>query len=363
MDQSLNGSLSQIQAGDAVVTFSRKNIFSTKKAIEQLTGRKCAVIYGALPPETRAAQAHLFNDPDSGYDVLVASDAIGMGLNLSIKRVVFSAVQKFDGVQEITVPIPQIKQIAGRAGRFKAKPKVIDGDDPVKDVPGLVTTMRPQDLEVVRDALATPTINLQKALLQPPMGLVEAFFMLYGKGVKRSLVLQHLEVFAKTTGHFKMVPFGSRVHQLGMLDGIEGLRFNDAWTLSDAPIRRDPQCQRAFVAMAKKLGDQEMAKILELEEIPIELLDEGAPETSEKLQQYESLHTQIILYLWLAQRYPGVFVSLIEALQLKLITEELIQEGLALIRAKRAGQAPPVRLTQVKVRELPTGQRQTAAVM
>lgn len=55
------------------------------------------IISGGLPPEARKAQALLFSTPDSGYDVLVASDAIGMGLNLSIKRIVFSTIEKFDG--------------------------------------------------------------------------------------------------------------------------------------------------------------------------------------------------------------------------------------------------------------------------
>jgi ATP-dependent RNA helicase SUPV3L1/SUV3 len=53
-----------------------------KKEIEEKTGLRCAVVYGRLPPEIRAEQAALFNDPNSGFDVLVASDAIGMGLNL-----------------------------------------------------------------------------------------------------------------------------------------------------------------------------------------------------------------------------------------------------------------------------------------
>ena len=46
---------------------------------------KCCVVYGSLPPETRAQQARIFNTEGSGYDVLIASDAIGMGLNLNIK--------------------------------------------------------------------------------------------------------------------------------------------------------------------------------------------------------------------------------------------------------------------------------------
>jgi ATP-dependent RNA helicase SUPV3L1/SUV3 len=53
-----------------------------KKNIEEKTGLRCAVIYGRLPPEIRAEQAALFNDPKSGVDVLIASDAVGMGLNL-----------------------------------------------------------------------------------------------------------------------------------------------------------------------------------------------------------------------------------------------------------------------------------------
>ena len=80
--RSLEGNLNRIQKGDCVVTFSRTNIFKLKKKIEEETGLRCAVVYGRLPPEIRAEQAALFNDPNSGFDVLVASDAIGMGLNL-----------------------------------------------------------------------------------------------------------------------------------------------------------------------------------------------------------------------------------------------------------------------------------------
>jgi ATP-dependent RNA helicase SUPV3L1/SUV3 len=80
--RSLERDLTRIRKGDCIVTFSRTNIFKLKKYIEETTGLRCAVIYGRLPPEIRAEQAALFNDPHSGFDVLVASDAIGMGLNL-----------------------------------------------------------------------------------------------------------------------------------------------------------------------------------------------------------------------------------------------------------------------------------------
>ena len=75
-----------VEKGDCVVAFSRNDIFAIKREIERLTKFKCCVVYGSLPPQTRSEQARLFNDPDSGYDILVASDAIGMGLNLNIRR-------------------------------------------------------------------------------------------------------------------------------------------------------------------------------------------------------------------------------------------------------------------------------------
>lgn len=80
------GSYRNVHPGDCVVAFSRDDIFAIKREIESMTNYKCCVIYGKLPPEIRASQARRFNDPDSGYDILVASDAIGMGLNLNIKR-------------------------------------------------------------------------------------------------------------------------------------------------------------------------------------------------------------------------------------------------------------------------------------
>lgn len=82
MTTSLHGDLKHLRQGDCVVVFSRVAIHALKQEIENTTGKRVAVVYGSLPPETRAQQARLFNEPDNDYDILVASDAIGMGLNL-----------------------------------------------------------------------------------------------------------------------------------------------------------------------------------------------------------------------------------------------------------------------------------------
>lgn len=99
----MGGNYRSVKRGDCVVVFSRKQVFETRRRIEAATGQKCAVVYGSLPPgtyegtydinddvmvfvvsfqATRVEQAHLFNDPTSSCNVMVATDAIGMGLNL-----------------------------------------------------------------------------------------------------------------------------------------------------------------------------------------------------------------------------------------------------------------------------------------
>lgn len=80
--ESLGSDLSKIRRGDCLVTFSRNNIFAFKRMVEEKTGLRVAVAYGGLPPEVREEQARAFNE--ERYDVLVASDAVGMGLNLFV---------------------------------------------------------------------------------------------------------------------------------------------------------------------------------------------------------------------------------------------------------------------------------------
>lgn len=75
-------SLQHLQPGDAVIAFSRTAIYDLKAAVEQQTGHPCAVVYGRLPIESRGKQAAIFNEPASRVKVLLASDAVGMGLNL-----------------------------------------------------------------------------------------------------------------------------------------------------------------------------------------------------------------------------------------------------------------------------------------
>jgi len=158
------GSFSSIQPGDCIVAFSRDDIFAIKREIEKTTKLKCCVIYGSLPPKTRSHQARLFNDPNSEYDVLVASDAIGMGLNLSIRRIIFNSIYKNDGHSIIKLDHSAIKQIGGRAGRRNSLyPE------------GLITCRDPRDLEYIRECINTDIDSIPKAGLLPTASHIERF--------------------------------------------------------------------------------------------------------------------------------------------------------------------------------------------
>ena len=115
-------SLENVQAGDCIVCFSKQDIYAVSRGLENM-GKECAVIYGSLPPGTKLAMAERFNDSNHPCKVMVATDAIGMGLNLNIRRIIFYSLNKLhlleDGNKEMKViSVSQALQIAGRAGMF-----------------------------------------------------------------------------------------------------------------------------------------------------------------------------------------------------------------------------------------------------
>ncbi len=132
--------LETVEPGDAVVAFSRRAVHENREILVA-RGHRVATIYGALSPEVRRAEAARFRSGEA--NVLVTTDAVGMGLNLGpLKRIVFSAVRKWDGTAERALTNSEIRQIAGRAGRY--------GHQEV----GYVAATEPTAIEPIRLALS-----------------------------------------------------------------------------------------------------------------------------------------------------------------------------------------------------------------
>lgn len=140
-----------VRQGDALIAFSKKSVLDVAGRLEEV-GVNASVIYGSLPPEIRRRQMHLFHKKKT--KVVVATDAIGMGLNLPVKRIVFLQAEKFDGVTRRLLTTSEVKQIAGRAGRFGLYPE------------GYVTATEEPDLAYIEERMA----DTEKPLTQVNLG-------------------------------------------------------------------------------------------------------------------------------------------------------------------------------------------------
>tara|TARA_B100000963_G_scaffold139251_1_gene121296 strand:+ start:2528 stop:4993 length:2466 start_codon:yes stop_codon:yes gene_type:complete len=108
--------ISRLDRKAAVIAFSIEEVYAIAELIRRQKGG-AAVIMGSLSPKTRNSQVELYQSGDVDY--LVATDAIGMGLNMDINEIYFSNLKKFDGKKTRRLNLIEISQIAGRAGRYK----------------------------------------------------------------------------------------------------------------------------------------------------------------------------------------------------------------------------------------------------
>lgn len=162
------GTLKNIQPGDCIVCFNKNDIYTVSKELESF-GIEVAVIYGGLPPNTKLSQAAKFNDPDNPCKVMVATDAIGMGLNLHIRRVIFYSMIKptvnDKGEKEMDkISVSSALQIAGRAGRYGTQWEK-----------GYVTTYKSEDLPLLKNILGQLPEPITQAGLHPTADQIELY--------------------------------------------------------------------------------------------------------------------------------------------------------------------------------------------
>ncbi|WFC99528.1 RNA helicase [Malassezia yamatoensis] len=378
---SLGNDLRKIQRGDCVVAFSRTAIFQLKKQIEQQTDLKCAVAYGSLPPETKSEQAKLFND--GKLDVMVASDAIGMGLNLKIQRVIFDTLTKWNGRENVTLSISQIKQIAGRAGRYGTQDS---------NAGGLALTRHENEMPLLHAAISAPIEPLARAALQPPSGLLESLALLLpfakehrfghkskhtslapaGRARSLAALYEDMTLLAQFEPRsFALADFASQQAIAPILERRSRNSFThpekEKW--ANAPVNlRDERLVAWFGNAVESYADGALVSFeecaqdlgtLETEEAVLDVMQaarlrrEEAKKSSEPLELFtaaedaevlsietlmilESHHRSMSLYLWLAYRFPLAFCFQSEVEHRKARTEDAIEFCLAGIRFQRA---------------------------
>lgn len=322
-----------LKKGDCVVAFAKGKILQLKMDIERETNLKVAVIYGALPPEIRSEQAKGFND--GKYDVLVASDAIGMGLNLAIKRIVFSTTRKFNGIKMEDLRQSTLKQIGGRAGRFSHDKT---------NVGGTITAYSTKDLNYVKKQMDGDVKDIQKGYIWPTNELWISYLRKFNK---TDSILSILNIFNKkpiNSTIFKLTQVEQRIEimKLLMVDRLyKQLPIEDQIKLSIAPIARfDSEIFRdTSLKFINNIVNKTSKNVLDFGFLPLKILSEDSSRKShsdtiiEKITNLEDCHKLVMLFMWLSQRFPYLFVDIESAYDWKSLIEKRISEELYHLRS------------------------------
>ncbi|OSM02485.1 SUV3 C-terminal domain-containing protein [Magnetofaba australis] len=280
--------LEELEPGTAIVAFSRAGVLRLKGDIERHTQKPCAALYGALPPEVRREQARRFASGEAPY--LAATDAIGMGLNLPIRTLLFAQDHKTINRQEYALTPTEVRQIAGRAGRYG------------KNEVGFVGTYKiPSHL--IRRALASQPDRVRRAHLAPNLDHLLAIADFNDQ--RKPQLARLFTLFARSVKPdpqiYKMSDLEDQITLARMADRYKRLDLPTRFMLSAAPVPlRASSVVNAFERMVEAVADGEPLSI-----------DEAMPgprfQERQKLMGFEDAVKIVNLYCWLHFRLPELF--------------------------------------------------------
>ncbi len=290
------GNLSKVEAGSAIISFSRRGVLAIKKDLED-GGRKVSVLYGNLSPGVRSEEAKRFRSGET--EILVATDCIGMGLNLPIKTVVFSETSKFDGKEVRPLSVQEIKQIAGRAGRYG------------QFECGYVAVTSSKSLNLVSHHIQTQQeAVLESCVVRPTLTQLEVLSeQIGGNNIKNSIVL-----FSQLSKPNSTIVSSDLSEMIGLADKIEmisplaTLSFSDKYLFVCAPVSATDMVIEGYVEWLTSYSKQ----------TPVELSEDrfraytqnGSTSEDRTLNDAENCVKILTLYHWLARKRIDFFPSI-----------------------------------------------------
>lgn len=329
--QTLREPLKKFQAlepGTAIVAFSRSAVLGMKEALEQRTGSRVAVLYGALPPEVRRQQAALFASGKAPF--LVATDAIGMGLNLPIRTLLFAQDHKFINRRKHPLTPMEVRQIAGRAGRY--------GQNEI----GFVGTFRVPNAHICH-AMQTPPAKIKRAHLAPNLDHLLAIANMEGQ--KKASLATLLTLFASAVKPdpkvYEVTDLEDKIFLAQITDRFPSLDMETKFSLANAPVPlRTLSAVLAFERMVRTVAKNQ---VLLLEEIS----PSHPADLPLSLEWMETTMRVIDLYCWLYFRFPEHFPEQMLAQEKRLEINRHINKLLRQAAKPVATRPPP---TTVKKR-------------
>ncbi len=292
--------ISALKKGDAVVAFSRREVLMLRDQIAS-GGKAVSVIYGALPPEVRRREAERFAQGES--HILVATDAIGMGLNLPIRRVLFSTMTKYDGQADRSLTESEVHQIAGRAGRFGIHEE---------GFVGVLKEAEPTAARNLKELLPkTPRAPRDfKAPVAPNWWHVDTISRRLGLTRLREVLGVFMEQLKLDDAHFAVAELEQMLELADQLDRSAGkLSLKERFIYAQAPVdtRTETQVQEFLGWTHNHALTGRAGKPWFLDEV----------DGHSRLERMEQALRACTLWLWLDLRFPDVFGHLGDVLDLR----------------------------------------------
>jgi ATP-dependent RNA helicase SUPV3L1/SUV3 len=263
--------------------------------------------------------------------------------------------------------VSQIKQIAGRAGRYRtaaqdeqddsAEPKIIDSQDSrlvsfkgsVKQSNvGLVTCLDERDLFDIQTALNSEPDPIKAAGLQPPVEYIDAFANMLPLGTPFEYLVQRLNAEAKIHPRYFLCYTKDGKNVASCIDEIRGLSVVQHCIFAASPADSKTESGKQVIkALARCVANRAAVTITDVPEIPLDVLDLPVSGDRAYLLNLELLHKSLILYLWLSYRFTNIFLDREMATEAKGMVEEKINTTLLAFSAN-----PKLRTRLLQMRQM-----------
>ncbi len=298
--------LKKIEPNSAIVTFSRKEVLALKQKLSPKYS--ISVVYGNLSPEVRREEAKRFREGKSS--ILIATDAIAMGLNLPIKSIIFARDNKFDGLRRRELEPIEVIQIAGRAGRFGLHEE------------GFIGAFDEQTLKSIKTKL-----NQTPPPIKPPLQVMATLehILLIGEILESQSLLEILEFFAKNMefeGPFVAGNIESMIELAKIVDEYE-LDLKTKYIFASAPVSlQSPYLEMVFHKYLELFEKDKTIPFNTIKDLP------KYAHTQEELLEKEDRVKEVSLYLWLSFKFPDRFTQTKEAIKSREKLNNFIEETL-----------------------------------
>jgi len=298
--------IQNVKEGTAIIAFSRKDVLRLKQKFSQYFS--VSVVYGNLSPEVRREEARRFRSGET--QILVATDAIAMGMNLPIQTVLFSKAEKFDGISQRNLLPSEIHQISGRAGRYGLHEE------------GFVGALDNDTLKIVKKGFFK-----EAHIIDIPFKVMANLehIKLVGNILEENSLGEILRFFVKNmefNGPFEAGSLDDMLEASLIVDEYD-LDIATKYHLACAPLTlKSPYIVSAYESYLSALE-----KKIPVSYVAPSLVGKSA-HTMDDLLRAEDMVKEISLYLWLSYRFKDYFLDEHKARVSRGIINKYIEESL-----------------------------------